>query len=364
MQKTVPWCPYFGLCGGCSFQDISYADQIEQKKKELKSIFGFDIDVVPSPLEYEYRNRMDFVCAFSKVGFRQRGRFNEVVDLKECHLINKRFIPIFQELRNAINELGIKDFNYLNHQGYLRYIVFRLAAHTPDLMVSFVTSTTDEAILPLIEIAKKRASSVNWLISSGLADLSIGPVHKSYNNPFITEKLGKYVYKIGPNTFFQNNAYLAADLFDCVKAEISGPVLDLFCGAGAISIYISGVAEKVFGIEKDDDSIKLANEALATNNISNVSFLSSDASVWLRENSANRDFPTIIIDPPRSGLGGKTARKLMRLEPDKIVYVSCNPKTFRDDMVFLKPKYNLTSLKAFDMFPQTPHVEMVGVFNK
>ena len=363
--KTIPRCPYFGQCGGCSFQDVQYPNaQLEMKKKHLRDLLGREVEIVAAPNAYEYRNRMDFVCAFSKIGLRMRGRFSEVVDLEECHLIHHRFLPVFKELRSAVKELGIPDFNYLSHKGYLRYIVFRISAHTPDLMISFITASEDEAILPLIERARRHATSVNWLVNGGLADLSSGPVHRSFGSPVITEKIGRYAYQMGPNTFFQNNAYLAEKLFDCVKAEIKGPVLDLFCGAGAISIYIADAAEKVFGVEKEEESIRLAREAAALNGVTNVSFLSADAIVWLRENAANRDFKTIVVDPPRAGLGGKTVRKLMRLEAEKIIYVSCNPSSFRDDVGFMGEKYRLESVKAFDMFPQTPHVELVGIFSR
>lgn len=365
MNQTEPRCPYFGRCGGCSFQDIAYPDiQLENKRAHLKELFHQEIEILPSPLAYEYRNRMDFVCAFSKVGFRMRGRFKEVVDLEECHLLNERFLPAFRDLRGAIKQLGIPDFNYINHQGYLRYIVFRLSAHTPDMMINLITASKEDIIVPLAERAQRFATSVNWLISDGLADLSCGPVYRTFGKPVIQEKIGSRIYPIGPNTFFQNNAYLAEKLFDCVKSEISGPVLDLFCGVGAISIYIADAAERVLGIEKEEESIRLAKSAAEENGVNNVSFISADAAVWLRENSGNREYPTMVIDPPRAGLGGKTARKIMRLEPEKIIYVSCNPNSFKDDIQFLSGQYALTSLKAFDMFPQTPHVEMVGVLKR
>jgi 23S rRNA (uracil-5-)-methyltransferase RumA len=364
-MSQVPCCRYFGQCGGCSFQDVAYPEaQIESKKKYLKALLGREVEIIPSPIAYGYRNRMDFVCAFSKIGLRQRRRFNEVVDLEECHLINNKFLPLFRELRAAAKESGIRDFNYLNHEGYLRYMVFRLSANAPDMMVSFVTATADEAVLPLLALAEKKATSVNWLINGGLADLSYGPVHQWRNSPVITEKIGKYSYRIGPNTFFQNNGFLAEKLFDHVKAEIKGTTLDLFCGAGAISVYVADAADSVIGVEREEDSLRLAREAAELNAVRNVSFISADAAVWLRENEKSREYQTIIIDPPRAGLGGKTARKILRMGAEKIVYVSCNPVSFRGDLAFLSNSYALESVMGFDMFPQTPHVEVVGVMKR
>jgi len=343
---------------------MPYTRQLEQKAKELEAILETTIEVVPSPDPYEYRNRMDFVCAFGKVGFRERGRFKEVVDLSECSLLPSRFLPLFLELKEAIKSLAIADFNYLNHKGYLRYMVFRVAKNTDDLMVSFVTASTDTAILPLLEIAAKKASSVHWLVHEGLADLSYGRSHEHRNNFFITETIGPLSYRMGPNTFFQNNALLMPALFGFIKKHAKGKVLDLYCGAGAISLFIADAVESVRGLEKEAESIALANENRKLNQVTNVEFECLDIAEWLKTGPDASQYQTLILDPPRSGLGGKVARKIGRLNIPRIIYVSCNPKSYRDDMVYLGLVYEVKEQKAFDMFPQTPHVEMVTLLER
>lgn len=364
--RTAPRCPFFGLCGGCSFQDIPYPEgQIDLKKKKLAELFGREIDITPSPSAYEYRNRMDFVCAFGRIGFRRKGRFNEVVDLTECHLLPIRFQPIFTRIRDTIRELCIPDYDYLTHQGYLRYVVLRVAANTKDLMASFVTASDDDKIRPVMEAALAAgATSVHHLVHAGLSDISYAPIHCTLGNPAILEKIGSKTYRMGPNTFFQNNAVLAENLFDIVKSNVSGRVLDLFCGAGAISLYVADRAEKVLGIEREGESIRFAMENRELNSISNAEFLCQDAGEWLKTGPEPNAFQTLIIDPPRSGLGGKIAKRIAKREFEKIIYVSCNPNSFKDDLTFLGDKYRLEELLAFDMFPQTPHIETVGILKK
>ncbi|MBL8026632.1 MAG: 23S rRNA (uracil(1939)-C(5))-methyltransferase RlmD [Fibrobacteres bacterium] len=360
----APECPHFGFCGGCSYQDIPYEVQVAEKSAVLEKMIGRAVEVVPSPVAYGYRNRMDFVCAFGRTGFRMRKRYKEVVDLTDCKLLPTRFLPLFLKLKAAIKEHGIETYDYLTHKGYLRYLIFRVAANTDGMLVSFVTASEDEKILPLIEIAAKEASSVHWLVHEGLADLSFGRIHRTFNEPFITEKIGDISFMIGPNTFFQNNGYLCSKLFDEAKQYVQGRVLDLFCGTGAISLYIASNADTVYGVELVDESIVLAKENARRNGIWNVSFSTADVGEWLKTQRGCRDYDTVVVDPPRIGLGGKICRRLCRMEMERIVYVSCNPATLRDDIQFLSEKFELVSIKGFDMFPQTPHVECVALLVK
>jgi len=363
-EKAVPECPHLGFCGGCLYQDIPYDTQVAQKAQILTEMLGLSVEVVPSPRPYGYRNRMDFVCAFGKTGFRVRKQYKEVVDLTDCRLLPTRFLPLFLKIKAAIKSNEILTYNYLSHKGYLRYVIFRVAANTNDLLVSFVTASEENHIQPLIDIAMEEATSVHWLVHEGLADLSYGRIYKSYKAPFMEEKIGSICYSIGPNTFFQNNGFLCAELFNAVKAEVSGVVLDLFCGTGAISLYIASAVQSVFGVELVSDAIDLAKANAERNGVLNATFLAADVGEWLKTQRGCATYNTVVVDPPRIGLGGKICRRLKRMEIEKIVYVSCNPSTLRDDIAFLSEKFEVVSIKGFDMFPQTPHVESVAVLKK
>jgi 23S rRNA (uracil-5-)-methyltransferase RumA len=361
---TPPRCPHFQTCGGCLYQDIAYPEgQLDIKKKALNSVLGREVEIIPSPRAYGYRNRMDFVCAFSGVGLRARGRHDRVVDVRECHLISERAGQLLRGLKEGIEKYGIQDYDYLKHQGYLRYIVFRMPAHTKDLMVSFITADTSDVIMPLKDLAFQNATSVNWLVNNGLADTSFGTVHQFLGQSHFTEQIGGFRFRAGPNTFTQNNAYLTQALFDYIKAHVKEKVLDLFCGMGAISLYVSGQAENVFGIEREQESARFAHENKALNKVENADFVCEDVKKWLMANKG-REFQTIILDPPRAGIGRKTIKHLLKLPAETIIYVSCNPKTFKEDMVFLQEQYDLQEVRGFDMFPQTPHVEIAGIMAK
>lgn len=361
---ATPRCPHFGQCGGCAFQDVPYPGQLSAKQASLKEWLGSEVEVVPSPKPYGYRNRMDFVCAFGRIGLRRRGRHDEVVEIDRCHLLPERASDFFQTLKALVRSNGIPDFNYMIHRGYLRYITIRAAENTPDLLVNFVTASDDERILSVLEEAAKTAVSVNWIVQGGLADLNYGPIKQCLGRPYFTEKAGERTFHAGPNTFVQNNASLAPTLLDFVRGHVAGRTLDLYCGMGAITLSVADRAESVLGVELEGESIGFAGENLALNGVKNASFLASDTKKWLIEHEKEGGFDTIIIDPPRSGLGGKVARKILRMAPKRIIYVSCNPKMLAEDLKTFESAYRVTALKGFDMFPQTPHVEAVGVMER
>lgn len=362
---TSPRCKHFGECGGCAFQDREYpGEQLSMKRRILNGLFGGEVEILPSPKPYEYRNRMDFVCAFGRIGLRKRGRFREVVEIERCRLLPARAAELFTRLKETSRRENIPDFNYLNHQGYLRYITIRVAEFTEDIMVNFVTATDEDRLLPLVEAARREACSVNWIVQGGAADVNFGPVKKCFGRSFFTEKAGGCRYRAGPNTFTQNNASLTPALLEYVKSNVQGRILDLYCGMGTFSLYVADRAKEVLGVELEGESICFAHENLALNQIQNVHFIAGDVRKWLIENEKKEWFHTIIADPPRSGLGGKIARKILRMAPQRLIVVSCNPKMLEEDLRTFKDAYWLEAIRGFDMFPQTPHMEVVGVLER
>ena len=363
-QTEEPHCAHFGTCGGCLYQDVPYAEQVEWKRKALSELFERDVPVTPSPEEYGYRTRMDYVAAFDKIGLRPRGRYSEVIDIEYCHLISEKSNAILQTVKKLRRESGIADYNYLQHRGFMRYAVLRQTG-TGETMLIVVTKKPRDAREPdFMAMAEELAEtcgldSLWWIIHDGLSDLSYGEPYRFWNNRYIHEKVGGVEFLIGPNTFFQSNSRVAAESFSAIKGHISGEsILDLYCGTGAISLSIHEGAKSVFGVESNGESIAIAKENAMRNNIANVDFLESDVRKFLISN--DKRFDSVILDPPRSGAGKKVMKRVREIGAHQIVYMSCNPDTFRDDIAFLEG-YTLKSLRGFDMFPQTPHVEMVAV---
>lgn len=367
MKEARPFCSHFGSCGGCRFQDIPYMEQVREKERILEETLDVGIKVNPAPNPYRYRNRMDFVCSFGKSGLRRKGTFREVVELQECHLLSERSEKVFLKARDVVRKKGIPDYDYLEQEGYLRYIVIREAQNTGEIMLIFVTKNKK----PLIEKAVKELepvkdiTSIVWSVNPTLSDTSFGDVEKTWKSPTITEKLGSISLKFGPNSFFQNNSAVSESLYSEIRKHVKGKTLDLYCGVGSIALFVADRAIRVMGVDSVGESIDFAKSNADKNKTKNAVFVQEEARKFLftcRENGEL--FDTVICDPPREGLGPRVIKHLKKLSPKRIIMVSCNPKTLAQDLLNLLDSYEITQKKAFDMFPQTPHVEVMMVLER
>jgi 23S rRNA (uracil-5-)-methyltransferase RumA len=365
--SAEPLCPYFGSCGGCLFQDIEYEKQLEIKALYLQKLF-LEIPMLAPLLEdlkvkgsnpYGYRNRMDFVAAFGRRGLRERGRFRHVVDLDKCALMNERMNAVWQRIRAA--SAMIEDYDYLVHKGFLRYTVVRSAHFTGEIMLTIVATRDSVDLDPLVDAVRDHVDSLSLIVHDGLADLSIAPVSRDIKRGFIEENFDGTVYRITPNSFFQSNSRMALEMYTRITEETNGKVLDLFSGVGSISLFAAKKAEHVTGVEIMQESVDAAIANAGRNNVSNVDFICADALPYMKENP--RAFDTLILDPPRTGAHPKAMKAIEESAPQKIIYMSCNPATFKDNILFLQ-NYECVSFEAFDMFPQTPHLETLAVFER
>lgn len=355
--RVVPRCPHFGECGGCLFQDIPYEDQLEIKRRIANDILDglASVDGVLPSSPFRYRSRMDMVTAFGKCGLRKAGSYQRVVDVSECHIMRERSERMYRTIRPLL--AGVDDYDYLRHQGYLRYVVFREAAFTGEVMVCFVTARRENLLSEIIE-ALSDAESVVLLHHPGAADLSFGEVYESIGKGFIEESLDGVRYRITPNAFFQSNAPVALRIYRRIRDLAAGRVLDLCAGVGGISLFIAGSVDYVIGVEVNPESVQAADENRILNRISNAEFECADTLCALKD---ARGIDTVVMDPPRSGMGRERMQALDRLGAERIIYLSCNPATFRQDADQLS-RYRLEGVEAYDMFPQTPHVELLGLF--
>ncbi|HEX29135.1 TPA: 23S rRNA (uracil(1939)-C(5))-methyltransferase RlmD [Candidatus Poribacteria bacterium] len=369
--KVDPICSHFGRCGGCYMQDISYEDQLRMKLSFLRELFGdrFELEgiVIPSPQPLYYRHRMDFVCAFGKIGLRRRGNYAEVIDLDECHLISPHAFDLLRFIKRRVRELGIEDYDFLEHQGFLRYVVLREAKFTDELMVIFTSASPPdvrqrEKLVRLLEETLDRSESVYWLKHEGLSDHSYGEPILNLGASHITEKVGPYRFMIKPDVFFQSNPLLVWKAYEDIREWVYGRVLDLYCGIGTISVYISDVCDHVTGVEIADFSVQAAEENAKLNGIENVRFYASDVGEYLKKDVR---FDVIVVDPPRPGLSRKIIKRIKRISPDRIVYMSCNPITQFEDLKRLCDEYELERpIRAYDMFPQTYHIETLAILKR
>jgi tRNA (uracil-5-)-methyltransferase len=355
-------CPHFGECGGCLFQDFPYDIQLRIKKDYLNKKTGdlWDFQDVEGSDPFGYRNRMDFVTAFGKMGLRQRGNYRKVVDLSSCLLVQERTRKAFELLRPLA--LENEGYDYLQHRGYLRYLVFRQGFFTNELMINPVVASEENKIATLVDTIGLQADSVSILLSDGLADLSFGPVTEEVKRGYIYETLEDIRFRIGPNSFFQSNSPVALRMYRSIREKVKGKTLDLYSGVGSISLFVASSVENVTGIEVIKDAVEDAKINMKENGIENVHFVCADVADYLAEHG--EEFDTLVMDPPRAGLHPRVVKYIMRAAPERIVYMSCNPLTFAEDARHFTEKYTLDHAEAYDMFPQTPHVELIGLFNR
>lgn len=357
--SAIPACEHFRECGGCLFQDISYEMQLALKLEYLRALFSglAPIEEIVPSVPYGYRNRMDFVAAFGKIGLRKSGKYRHVVDIRTCAIMQEKSNALLQKLRPHL--AAVEDYDYLHHHGYLRYVVLRQAYFTGETMVNFVTAKPEDRLSSSLGTIIDEADSSSLIFNDSLADTSFGNDVSTFKRGYITEEFDGIRYTITPNAFFQSNSPVARELYRRVKDIVSGKkILDLFCGAGTISLFIAGAAQQVTGVEISRESIAAAEENRMMNNIENVHFICADARHFLSEN--NSDCDIVIIDPPRGGLHPKLVRLLAERAPARIAYISCNPPLLREDLAVLQ-NYTIESITAFDMFPQTPHIELLAL---
>ncbi len=360
-------CRFFSRCGGCSLQDIPYLRQIEAKREFLTSLFKehltgdlSDFEVVKS-MPFHYRNRMDFVCALGKVGLREAGNYRRVVDISSCPLMQHTSNEVFKRLRELIID-NIEDYDYLRHQGYLRYIVLRQTGFTDQLMVTFVVARKENLLNEVVEKIRDRADSINLCLNERRAEFSSGEVFETVNRKSIEEAFEDIKLRINHNSFLQPNSEVTLKLYQRIKDEVYGDLLDLYCGAGGISLFVADRVRSAMGVELSEDSLTMAEQNKMINNIENVDFFLADVKKFLA-NPPKREFDIVIVDPPRAGLTPKIINRLIELGCPKIIYISCNPLSLKRDLEDLKG-YRLKSFQAFDMFPQTKYIETLAILEK
>jgi len=341
------------------FRSIAYENQLKLKLEYLNALLT-DLarvdDIVPSP-PLGYRNRMDYVTAFGRMGLRRAGRYRHVVDVLSCPILQEKSNRLLGELRPLL--AGVEDYDFVRHGGYLRYAVFRQGYFTGECMVNFVTAARENRLPASLSAFVSRLDSSSLILSDSLADLSYGEAYAVLKGGFITEDFDGIKFRITPNSFFQSNSPVARELYRDIRDLIAGErVLDLYSGVGSISLCIAGRAERVTGVEIVPEAVEAAKENCVLNCVPNAGFVLADAGEYLREYAGSVD--TVVLDPPRAGTHPKMIKRLNEVKPRRIIYVSCNPTTLRQDLESLEG-YRLGAIRAYDMFPQTPHVETMAV---
>lgn len=383
---VLPRCshaPPTGQCGGCVFQDRDYPGQVAAKRTALRHLWEGELsdallmalDVVASPNPFAYRTRMDFVASKERFGLRRSGRFNYIIDLKECHLIPAHAFAAARAMYDHAMRLGLPDYNLRTHVGFLRYVAVRRSPDD-DVLLALITAAPDEAgtyagkveEVALAALKYDGVVGVHWLVNPNRTDISFGETVRFWGRATLPMRVGAYTLEIGPNTFFQNNVWLLMSLLGAVRDAVAGvgsgalSIADLYSGVGTIALFVADLADRIVCVEAVEESVGLARENIARAGFEHIVVVGANVADALRERASGA-FDIVIADPPRTGLGPDVCRELLRLHPQRIVYVSCNPLTQRDDVRMLAEAYRLVSLQGYDMFPHTPHLESLAVLD-
>jgi 23S rRNA (uracil1939-C5)-methyltransferase len=322
---------------------------------------------------------MDYIITPRRIGLRKETRFADVVDVDACFLLPEALQGVYARAKECIRKSDLPGYDHVRHIGYLRYITLRHSATTGEVMCIITTArpkddaqaTATRALLHALH--SLGMTSTHWTINDGMGDKSVGTPHEHLGSPTIRDAIAGISCTIGPHTFFQGNPEAAGHLFTDAIAFAEGGVIDLFCGVGIIGLMAarSERVTRVTGVEQNLASIAMAKENIALNNdalpkTTPVAFIAADAGEWYAAGNdpCIRAADTVICDPARSGLGAKLCGSFLAHGPKTIIYISCNTRTHHDDVVRLLPKYTLTTLRAYDLFPQTAHVEMLSVLER
>lgn len=388
-------CKYFGVCGGCKWQNLDYQKQLFYKENQvfaaLTRIGKLKIEektpILPSPDTYFYRNKLDFTFANAKwltkedmdnevnisnmngLGFHVPGKFDRIVDIDQCHLQPDPS----NDIRNFVREYTLSTdwpfYDYRKHEGWLRNMIVR-NNNKGQWMVIFVFATDDTEKRELLMNAVKQQFSqivsllyvINPKKNDTIHDLEV-TVFSGENH--LIEEMEGLKFKVGPKSFYQTNPKQAYNLYKLARqyADLQGHevVYDLYTGTGTIALFVAAKAQKVIGLEYVADAIEDAKANARLNAITNTDFFAGDIKdlltpLFIEKHGAPH---VVITDPPRAGMHPDVVKALMAVAPQKIVYISCNPATQARDVELLSSDYKMLQYTPVDMFPHTSHVENV-----
>lgn len=369
-HRAVSSCMIAHKCGGCDLRHISYEFQLELKKKWLKTtlnnIAGIDLEVpeiIASPSIDGYRNKVQVPVALHKVGF-YRSNSHDIVEYDKCDVQSQRANDVIAYIKNIIIKEGQdRDF---------RHIIIKEAFATGEMMVAFVLRKEHfNGLETLVSMVVNRFPFItSVIVNVNDKDTNVILGDKDiimYGSSYIIDKLGDLDFKISLHSFYQINPQQAIAIYDEILKEATitkdTKVLDLYSGIGTIALYLARSAKEVVGVEVVKKAVEDAKDNALDNGIENASFYFDDAKGDMKKYITGKDL--VVVDPPRKGLNAGLIKTLIDEGTYEIAYVSCNPATLaRDLALFLEGGYKIKSLRGFDMFPYTTHIETVCILQK
>lgn len=389
-------CPHFGDCGGCQSQNVPYEKQVQAKSEALSALFRAHwetpIPVAESPTIWHYRNKVD--PNFGRMhypepppkgferelvlGFKRHGKWFWTLDLAECRIAPEGMDSLVAAVRAWARERKLTAFSSKSKDGFLRALLVREGKRTGERMVVLVTHKGDLDKQSFVDTVQAvfPCQSIQWAVYRGDAEITAADqLELLHGKPSIEEVLHipdsrferKLKFKLSPFSFFQTNSLATELLYGQIRAWVreSRPsvLYDLYGGSGGIAFSCADCVDRVVSVESVESASVDGVFNRETNNIDDVIFLTQKVEDYLRETLSKQgklqSNNLVVLDPPRAGLHPKALKRLMMLEPKEIIYVSCKPTVFAEELPAFLTKYDIRDMRAFDLFPHTEHVELL-----
>jgi len=398
-QRVQPFCSHYGVCGGCKWQILPYSEQLRFKQRQVADQFirigKLEIPEISTIIGSErtmyYRNKLEFTFSDSRwltreeieqgneiekypaLGYHIPGRFDKVFDLQTCYLQPEPSNRIRQAIREYSLEHGLPFLNLYTKQGLLRNLIIRTASSGQVMVILSVTCFTAEvdALLCHIRDSFPEVTSLFYVENNKLNEtINDRDVILFHGKDHIVEQMEELRFRVGPKSFYQTNSKQALTLYRVARefAQLTGKelVYDLYTGTGTIANFVARKSREVIGIEYVPEAIDDAVMNSQMNGITNTLFYAGDIKDMLSEAFFEKHGrpDVVILDPPRAGIHPDVAQALLKAQPPRIVYVSCNPATQARDIALMANDYRILRIQPVDMFPQTHHVENVVLMER
>lgn len=382
-NRIEPDCKTYKRCGGCNLRHIKYQETLKLKQNAVQSLVDKTLknkirvkETIGMENPYYYRNKVQYPVGIDKNGKPQIGVFanrsHEIIPIEKCFIQNEKSEEIAKYIFELWNENNYTIYNEETRKGLLRHIVIKTGIKTNQYMCILVVNGQgfDNEKEFVSKIANKYKEIRAIIVNSNMKNTNVilGLENRTiFGKGYIEDKLGEYIFKISPLSFYQVNPIQAEKLYNLgiEKAMITKDdiVFDLYCGIGTISLFMSKYAKKVYGIEIVEEAIKAAKENAEINSVDNVEFIAGDVEKVLSNIIYDRKIiPDIVmVDPPRRGLDNTSINNILSIKSKRLVYISCNPATLVRDLAKLEEMYEVKEIVPVDMFPFTSHVEVCAL---
>lgn len=403
VSRVQPFCRHFSECGGCTLQEIAYADQLRYKEAIVSAAFHELSDkiadtelpsfqaILPAPREQRFRNKLEYSFGAHRwlsdeeitrsetiadrrgFGFHAPGRFDRVVDVTECYLQPEPSETIRAFVREHALREGWSFYDSREHNGLLRLMTIRTSLSGETMVIVMFGEEDPEAIETVMSAIASRfpaLHSLNYVVNTSKNDSLASHTVRNYRGAeWIIENSGSNRLRIRPKAFYQTNPEQAIRLYQRA-IEMAGftggeTVFDLYCGIGSIALFVAPRVKRVVGVEVVEDAVTAARENAALNEIDNVDFVAGEVESVLDETIDRWGVPDVVVlDPPRAGVHPAARKAIRGRPPRRIVYISCNPRSQATDIADLIDLYRVVAVQPVDMFPQTRHVENIAILER